>query len=120
MDFTEINCNVIGRTVINGKVYENISGNVVINDKGIYVNGQPLEEYEQLPLYKIEIYGDVNTISSENASIDVNGNVGSISTKNGNVTCKDVSGNVETKNGNVHCGKVGGDVLTKNGNINRW
>ena len=108
-----------GKIVVNGKVYENVKGTMEITDKGIFVNGKPIEEYEEAPVLKIEISGNVESISSENADIEVRGNVNNVTTKNGNVNVgKDVLQNVDTKNGNVHVnGKVMGDVTTKNGNI---
>ena len=110
-----------GKTVINGKVYENIRGNMTITDEGIFIDGKPIEEYKEPPVIKIEITGSVDAIESENADVTVNGPAGSVTTKNGNVQVSNgVRGNVDTKNGNVTVGGgVGGDVTTKNGNITR-
>ena len=110
-----------GKTVINGKVYENIRGNMFITDEGIFINGKPVEEYQEPPVIKIEITGSVDAIESENADVTVNGPAGSVTTKNGNVQVSGgVKGNVDTKNGNVTVGGgVGGDVTTKNGNITK-
>lgn len=113
------NCANGGKTVINGKTYSNIRGNMEINDKGVFVNGKPIEEYEEPPVFKIEINGNVETIESENADIEVKGDVRTVNSKNGNISIgRDVLENVESKNGNIHIsGKVMGDVTTKNGNI---
>lgn len=121
MNYSNINIHGNGKTVINGKVYENISGNMVINDNGVFINGQPIEEYKEPFVLKIEIQGTVESIESENADVTVNGSAGSVLTKNGNVRISNgVTGNVETKNGNITVGGgVGGDVTTKNGNIDR-
>lgn len=110
-----------GKIAINGKVYENISGNMEITDKGVFVNGQPIEEYTEPPVCKIEIYGNVESIESENADVTVNGSAGTVVSKNGNVRISNgVTGNVESKNGNIIVGGgIGGDVTTKNGNIDR-
>ena len=110
-----------GKTVINGKVYENISGNINITDEGVFVNGKPIEEYTEPHVCKIEIYGNVENIESENADVTVNGSAGNVVSKNGNVRVSNgVTGNVESKNGNIVVGGgVGGDVTTKNGNIDR-
>ena len=110
-----------GKTVINGKVYENIRGNMTITDEGIFIDGKPIEEYQEPPVIKIEITGGVDAIESENADVTVNGPAGSVTTMNGNVQVSGgVKGNVDTKNGNVTVGGgVGGDVTTKNGNITR-
>lgn len=108
-----------GKTLINGKVYENISGTMEITDKGVFVNGKPIEEYDAPPVFKIEISGNVETIESECADIEVKGDVKNVNSKNGNISVgHDVLENVESKNGNIHVyGKVMGDVTTKNGNI---
>lgn len=103
--------NIISKVTINGKTqingrYINLTGqNVSITDNGIYVNGKPIEEFDesQVPVLRIEITG----------------NVESLTTENGNVNCQTVEGNVESKNGNVMCGKIMGDCDTKNGNIMR-
>lgn len=108
-----------GSFSLNGKEYKNISGTVEITDNGIFVNGKPIEEYKEPPVFKVIIEGSVESIETENADVEVKGSVGTIASKNGNVTCGEVTGNVETKNGNVMCGKVAGDVTTKNGNIMR-
>jgi len=108
-----------GSFSFNGKEYKHIHGQVVITDKGIFVDGKPIEEYEEPPVFKIVVEGNVETIETENADVEVNGSVNTITSKNGNVKCKDVTGSVDSKNGNVYCGSVGGDVTTKNGNIFR-
>ena len=118
MTITEIN--QLGGTLnINGKSYKNIKGKITITDKGIFVDGKPIEEYVEPPVFKVVVEGNVESLNTENADVEVNGTVNTITSKNGNVTCGDVLGNVDSKNGNVCCGKVEGDVTTKNGNIMR-
>lgn len=114
---SNINCSG-GSLIFNGKKY-NVNGQVVITTEGFFINGKSIEKYEEAPVFKIEIHGNVDSIESENASIEVNGDVNSVNTKNGNVQVgRDVKGNAETKNGNILVsGKVMGDVTTKNGNI---
>lgn len=119
--------NIISKVTINGKTqinrrYINLTGqNVSITDNGIYVNGKPIEEFDdsQVPVLKIEITGNVESLTTENGEVTVNGRVGTVVSKNGNVNCQTVEGNVESKNGNVMCGKIMGDCDTKNGNIMR-
>ena len=111
--------NIFGSFWANGKEYKNIKGTIEINDNGIFVDGKPIEQYKEPPVFKIEVTGNVESIETENADVEVKGSVNTITSKNGNVTCGDVTGNVDSKNGNVHCGKVAGDVTTKNGNIMR-
>lgn len=119
--------NIISKVTINGKTrvngrYVNLTGqNISITDRGIFVNGKPIEEFDdsQVPVLKIEITGNVESLTTENGEVTVNGRVGTVVSKNGNVNCQTVEGNVESKNGNVMCGKIMGDCDTKNGNIMR-
>ena len=119
--------NIISKVTIHGKIrtkgrYVNLQGqNVSITDNGIFVNGKPIEEFDesQVPVLKIEITGNVESLTTENGDVTVNGRVGTVITKNGNVECQTVEGNVESKNGNVMCAKIMGDCDTKNGNIMR-
>jgi hypothetical protein len=113
--------NIISKVTINGR-YINLTGqNVSITDNGIYVNGKPIEEFDesQVPVLRIEITSNVESLTTENGEVTVNGRVGTVVSKNGNVNCQTVEGNVESKNGNVMCGKIMGDCDTKNGNIMR-
>lgn len=110
-----------GKTRVNGR-YVNLTGqNITITDRGMFVNGKPLEEFDdsQVPVLRIEITGNVESLTTENGEVAVNGRVGTVVSKNGNVECQTVEGNVESKNGNVMCGKIMGDCDTKNGNIMR-
>ena len=119
--------NIISKVTINGKIrvngrYVNLTGqNITITDRGMFVNGKPIEEFDdsQVPVLKIEITGNVESLTTENGEVTVNGRVGTVVSKNGNVNCQTVEGNVESKNGNVMCGKIMGDCDTKNGNIMR-
>lgn len=119
--------NIISKVTINGKTrvngrYVNLTGqNITITDRGMFVNGKPIEEFDdsQVPVLKNEITGNVESLTTENGEVTVNGRVGTVVSKNGNVNCQTVEGNVESKNGNVMCGKIMGDCDTKNGNIMR-
>ena len=121
MNHSIINIHGSGKTVINGKVYENISGQMEITDQGVFINGQPIEEYTEPFVLKVEIHGNVDNLQSENADVTINGQAGTVVSKNGNVRVSNgVTGNVETKNGNITVGGgIGGDCTTKNGNIDR-
>ena len=113
--------------IINGNGTMNVCGKTIhckgvridIKDGQIFVGGKLIQDYDESSVLKIEIIGDVESVSSEEADVVVNGKVGSVVSKNGNVTCGDVEGNVDSKNGNVVCGMVNGDCITKNGNIMR-
>lgn len=108
-----------GTVTINGKTYTNIRGNMVITDKGIYVDGKPLEEYKEPFIVNLTIQGNVENVNCENNDIHIEGEVGDATAKNGNITIKgNVKGNVDSKNGNITiAGSVSGDVTSKNGNI---
>ncbi|MCR5065125.1 MAG: hypothetical protein K6A67_05075 [Bacteroidales bacterium] len=108
-----------GKVTVDGKVYENINGNVEITDRGVFVNGVPIAEYEQAPVLKIEFVGRAEKIECDNADVTITGDVGEVNTINGNVNVgHDVLGNCESKNGNIFVeGKVSGNVVTKNGSI---
>lgn len=79
--------NIISKVTINGKTqingrYINLTGqNVSITDNGIYVNGKPIEEFDesQVPVLRIEITGNVESLTTENGEITVNGRVGTVS-----------------------------------------
>ena len=110
-----------GKTRVNGR-YVNLTGqNITITDRGMFVNGKPLEEFDdsQVPVLRIEITGNVESLTTENGEVTVNGRVGTVVSKNGNVECQTVEGNVESKNGNVIVTTCHGDCDTKNGNIIR-
>lgn len=119
--------NIISKVIIHGKTrvngrYVNLTGqNITITDRGMFVNGKPLEEFDesQVPVLKIEITGNVENLTTENGEVTVNGRVGTVISKNGNVDCQTVEGNVESKNGNVTVTTCHGDCDTKNGNIIR-
>lgn len=94
---------ISGKTQINGR-YINLTGqNVSITDNGIYVNGKPIEEFDesQVPVLKIEITGNVENLTTENGEVTVNGRVGVVVSKNGNVMCGKIMGDCDTKNGNI-------------------
>lgn len=119
--------NIISKVTINGKTrvngrYVNLTGqNITITDRGMFVNGKPIEEFDesQVPVLRIEITGNVESLTTENGEVTVNGRVGTVVSKNGNVECQTVEGNVESKNGNVIVTTCHGDCDTKNGNIIR-
>lgn len=119
--------NIISKVTINGNTrvngrYVNLTGqNITITDRGMFVNGKPIEEFDesQVPVLKIEITGNIESLTTENGEVTVNGRVGTVVSKNGNVECQTVDGNVESKNGNVIVTTCHGDCDTKNGNIIR-
>lgn len=109
-----------GKTRVNGR-YVNLTGQNITIDRGMFVNGKPIEEFDesQVSVLKIEITGNIESLTTENGEVTVNGRVGTVVSKNGNVECQTVEGNVENKNGNVIVTTCHGDCDTKNGNIIR-
>lgn len=110
-----------GKTVINGRSVSLRGQSIQITDGGIFIDGKPFEEFDDsnVPVVKVEITGNIESLTTENADVTVNGRVGSVTSKNGNVNCQTVEGNVDSKNGNVMCATIKGDCETKNGNIMR-
>ena len=117
--------NIISKMTFNRKTkinvrYITLTGqSVSITYNGIYVNGKPIEEFDesQVPVLKIEITGNIESLTTENGEVTVNGRVGSVVSKNGNIECQTVEGNAESKNGNIFVTTCHGDCDTKNGNI---
>ena len=119
MNYTKTIIRQTGKIYIDGKTYSNIKGTMEITDRGVFVNGVPIEEYKEPTVINLILEGNVDSIIAENGDVTVNGDVGSIESKNGNVSVKGtIKGNVESKNGNVTiAGDVKGDVNAKNGNV---
>ena len=84
-------------------------------------DGKPVDwsdiggEYDS-DLVRIEIYGDVQNLSTKSGNVSVHGNCASVSTASGNVYCNE-AGVVHTMSGDVHTNSVGGDVSTMSGDI---
>lgn len=101
--------NIISKVTINGKTrvngrYVNLTGqNITITDRGMFVNGKPIEEFDdsQVPVLRIEITGNVESLTTENGEVTVNGRVGTVVSKNGNVIVTTCHGDCDTKNGNI-------------------
>ena len=86
---------------------------------GQMVNVKPIVEFDEsmTPVLKIEITGNVESLTTEEGEITVNGHVGTVVSKDGDIKCRTVGGNVENKDGDIYCGKVMGNCYTKNGDI---
>jgi hypothetical protein len=115
----QITCGKI--TTVDGRVINTGGKSIEICDGKIFVGGTPVEEYDEakMPVIKVEITGNVESLTMGCGDVTVNGNVGSVANKNGNVYCDTVEGDVDNKNGNVTCKTIQGDVTNKNGNIMR-
>ena len=102
------------------------SGNIDLTGKritmtsdGFFVDGKPIVEFDEseTPVLKIEITGNVESLTTEDGEITENGHVGTVVSKDGYIKCRTVGGNVENKDGDIYCGKVMGNCYTKNGDI---
>lgn len=108
-----------GCTQIYGSNIDLTGKSISFTSNGIYVNGKPIEVFDEseIPVLKIEITGNVESLTTEEGEITVNGHVGTVVSKDGYIKCRTVGGNVENKNGDIYCGKVMGNCYTKNGDI---
>lgn len=110
-----------GSVVINGKVYENINGTMTITDKGIFVNGQPIEEYKEPVTIKVVIKSNVDRVDSNCGNVTVEGDAHTVCSQNGSIQVNgNVTNNATTENGAIYVrGSIGGNVTTNNGSIYR-
>lgn len=108
-----------GCTQIYGSSIDLTGKSISFTSDGIYVNGKPIEVFDEseMPVLKIEITGNVESLTTENGDVTVNGSVGKVVSENGNVKCQTVDGNVESVNGDVTCDKIKGNCKTENGDI---
>lgn len=118
---TITNIGINGKIFLNGREVNVTGRKIEIRDGKMIIDGTPIDQYDEsrLPVFKIEINGDVDSIQAETGDVTVNGNVREVTSKNGNVRCHTVEGNVDSKNGNVVCDVIKGSCDTKNGNIMR-
>lgn len=113
----------MNKITINGKTIEYPgSGDIVIKDGEIMVNGVTVEECAANP--NIVIEGNVTSLACD-GSVEVRGNTGSIDcggscnvtgnvegdiNAGGSINCKNVSGNIDA-GGSVHCKNTASDIL---------
>lgn len=96
--------------MINGKKIK-FDGNVVINVKrDITPYKEKKFDADDKSRMLIEINGDMDYISCNNANILVNGNVNKVIIKDGNVNCNDIKGKVVCSS--INCNNVKGDINT--------
>jgi hypothetical protein len=104
-----------------GKQYTIKGKNIEQRDGQWTCDGKPVDwsdiggEYDS-DLVRIEIYGDVQNLSTRSGNVSVHGNCASVSTASGNVYCNE-AGVVHTMSGDVHANSVGGNVSTMSGDI---
>jgi hypothetical protein len=105
---------------VNGKVISTnyIKGNVSITSKGVFINGEPVEDFTEYTEKEINIHvaGLEGNISSHDGDIYVVGTVGNVESVNGDITVQgDVGGNVKNLNGDNRVANVHGSVDNFNG-----
>ncbi len=96
-----------GCTQIYGSSIDLTGKNVSITSDGFFVDGKPIVEFDEsvTPVLKIEITGNVESLTTEDGEITVNGHVGTVVSKDGDIYCGKVMGNCYTKNGDIYCNK---------------
>lgn len=110
-----------GRIEINGREYCLHGKSLEMRDGHIFVDGTPIEEYDEsnIPVLKIEVTGNVESLRTESGDVTVNGSCGFVKTMSGDVTCDDISDGVQTMSGDVRCGNIHGGCSTMSGDIYR-
>lgn len=111
-----------------GKVYHFTGESMLIKDGKMYINGKlqgedAKSEDEKKVVYRdlvIEFKGKAESIKAEgNVRVDVTGDVGSISSTSGNIVVEGhVLGDARTMSGNITASAVHGSVSTMSGDIN--
>ena len=81
-----------GCTQIYGSSIDLTGKNVSITSDGFFVDGKPIVEFDEsvTPVLKIEITGNVESLTTEDGEITVNGHVGTVVSKDGYVKCRTV------------------------------
>ena len=109
------------RTIINGRVYNHVSGVVTIENGCMLVNGKPIEDWSESDekVINITIEGNVDSLDvSICNAITVNGDANKVKTGSGDITVEgNVDGDVKTGSGDIQCGNVDGDVSTGCGDV---
>lgn len=124
----------MGRTTINGKVYEGksisivgdkvmIDGKLIESDTDkkilIYVEGH-LDNLDCTTCQQIVVYGstgDINTASGDVYAAEIKGDVQTVS---GDVTVNgDIGGNINTTSGDVEANDIQGRVETLSGDVDK-
>lgn len=97
-----------------------VSGDMLINDKGVFVNGQPISDFEDIkgPI-NVQIEGSVQSLKVQAGDVTVAGDVGSLDTQAGDVNIKgSVEGDVKSQAGDIEVeGSVKGNVKASCGDV---
>ena len=110
-----------GRLTIisNGRKVE-LSGKCLeVSSDGIFVDGKPLHDLDDMKVStnRIEISGNIIKLESHGVEVVVNGNAGTIESNMGNVTFKVVKSNVKSVSGGVNCRTIKRNCFSKKGNV---
>ncbi len=102
---------------INGKSYTG-SNIQVINNRVIIDGKDVTTEHADSKEISIVVEGSLDSLQVDYAKkIEVQGNVNSLTCASGDVTCGNVQGNVKTTSGDIECSFIGGDVQTNSGDV---
>lgn len=124
----------MGRTIINGKVYNGnsisivgdkvmIDGKLIESDTDkkilIYVEGN-IENLQCTTCQQIVVYGEVGGINTASGDVYAAKIKGDVHTVSGDVkTNGDIDGNVDTTSGDVEANEIRGRVETLSGDIDK-
>lgn len=106
-----------GSVRVGGRNY--VGRNITISGGSVVIDGVVHGHLEvDNHVIKVEVYGDVEELSTVSGDIVVHGDVsGNVENVSGDVHCKNVGRNVETTSGDVKCHDVQGEVSTTSGDI---
>lgn len=120
-----------GRTIVcGGSVAINkggkkvvLKGDRIIKENGKwYVDGREVDtssvQASEFDEVKIEITGNVESLTTSSGNVTVNGDCKSVNTSSGDVRCNDVV-SINTASGDIHCENVNGNINTMSGDIYR-
>lgn len=103
-----------GRIVIDGREFK--GNNISINGDKVIVDGVE-QSGSLINDISIQIYGNVETLSTSSGDVYVDGNINKLSTTSGDVTAQDV-GSISTTSGDIEVlGNITGNVRTVSGDI---
>lgn len=120
-----------GRTIVcGGSVVINkggkkvvLKGDRIIKENGKwYVDGREVDtssvQASEVDEVRIEITGNVESLTTSSGNVTVNGDCKSVNTSSGDVRCNDVV-SINTASGDIHCENVNGNINTMSGDIYR-
>lgn len=92
---------------------------VASHNNKLVVNGDAIELGTE-PIFKIEVFGNVNQLTADIGNVQVNGDASHIETVSGDISVNgNISADARTMSGNIHCKSIQGNASTMSGNIYR-